>query len=174
MEAVHNMARSSLLQVRRDTAANWASVNPIMASGEPGYDTTNKILKIGDGTTAWASLAAHSQQTGTIATWSEITDTTKTIVINYGYIANNGSQVVFTLPSTAAVGSVIRIVGKGAGGWKIEQNASQYIRVAGSVSTTGITGYVSSSAQYDCIELVCTVANVEFTTMSSMGNLTVA
>lgn len=42
---------------RRDTAANWASANPVLASGELGFDTTNKILKIGDGSTAWNSLA---------------------------------------------------------------------------------------------------------------------
>lgn len=53
------MARISLLQIRRDTAANWASANPTLALGEPGYDTTNKTLKIGDGTTAWNSLAPH-------------------------------------------------------------------------------------------------------------------
>lgn len=41
---------------RRDTAANWASANPVLASGEWGYDSTNKIAKIGDGTTAWNSL----------------------------------------------------------------------------------------------------------------------
>lgn len=44
------------LKLRRDTAANWASVNPTLASGQPGYDTTNRILKVGDGATAWASL----------------------------------------------------------------------------------------------------------------------
>ena len=44
------------LQVRRDTAANWESRNPILAAGEIGYDTTNKLTKIGDGTTAWNNL----------------------------------------------------------------------------------------------------------------------
>lgn len=46
------------IKVRQDTAANWTSKNPTLSAGEFGYDTTNKILKIGDGTTAWASLAA--------------------------------------------------------------------------------------------------------------------
>ena len=52
------MPRSSLITVRRDTAANWSSVNPILASGELGYDTTTPALKIGDGATAWNSLSA--------------------------------------------------------------------------------------------------------------------
>ena len=58
------------IQLRRDTAANWASVNPVLASGQPGYDTTNKILKVGDGSTAWASLTGIGGGTGTVSTVS--------------------------------------------------------------------------------------------------------
>jgi hypothetical protein len=46
------------------------------------------------------------------------------------YIANNASRVVFTLPSTVAIGTILEVVGKGAGGWKIAQNASQLIHVS--------------------------------------------
>lgn len=45
------------MQQRRDTASNWASNNPTLAAGEIGVDTTNAIIKIGDGVTAWSSLA---------------------------------------------------------------------------------------------------------------------
>jgi hypothetical protein len=48
------------IQVRRDTAANWQSINPVLGMGEPGWDTTNLNLKIGDGTTAWNNLAVAS------------------------------------------------------------------------------------------------------------------
>jgi len=44
------------IKLRRDTAANWASEDPVLAQGEPGYDTTNGILKIGDGSTIWSLL----------------------------------------------------------------------------------------------------------------------
>ncbi len=44
------------IQLRRDTAANWASNNPALSEGEVGYDTTNKALKVGDGTTTWDTL----------------------------------------------------------------------------------------------------------------------
>jgi hypothetical protein len=46
------------IKLRRDTAANWASEDPVLASGEPGYDITNNILKIGDGSSAWTGLAS--------------------------------------------------------------------------------------------------------------------
>jgi hypothetical protein len=48
------------IKLRRDTAANWASANPVLALGEPGYDTTNNELRVGDGVTAWAGLESIS------------------------------------------------------------------------------------------------------------------
>ena len=44
------------IQLRRDTAANWTSANPILASGEFGLETDTDQFKVGDGTTAWTSL----------------------------------------------------------------------------------------------------------------------
>ena len=43
-------------QLRRDTAANWANTNPILALGEPGVETDTLKVKVGDGATAWNSL----------------------------------------------------------------------------------------------------------------------
>ena len=44
------------IQMRRGTAAQWASVNPVLAAGEWGLDTTNKLVKIGDGASTWSQL----------------------------------------------------------------------------------------------------------------------
>lgn len=44
------------IQLRRDTAANWTSVNPTLASGEVGYETNTGKFKIGNGSTAWSGL----------------------------------------------------------------------------------------------------------------------
>jgi hypothetical protein len=45
------------LQNRRDTAANWTANNPTLAAGEIGLETDTAKYKMGDGTTAWNSLA---------------------------------------------------------------------------------------------------------------------
>ena len=45
------------VQVRKDTASNWTSANPTLAVGEFGFETDTGKLKIGDGSTAWTSLA---------------------------------------------------------------------------------------------------------------------
>src|SRR3990167_3594532 len=47
---------ATIIQQRSDTAANWASVNPILAQGESGFETDTNRTKIGNGATAWNSL----------------------------------------------------------------------------------------------------------------------
>jgi hypothetical protein len=44
------------IQIRRGTAAQWTSANPVLLSGEQGFETDTKNTKIGDGVTAWNSL----------------------------------------------------------------------------------------------------------------------
>ena len=44
------------IQIRRDTKAKWADLNPILAAGEMGFEIDNNRLKIGNGITAWNSL----------------------------------------------------------------------------------------------------------------------
>lgn len=58
------MPRKDLIQVRRDTAANWTSVNPILADGEIGSETDTGRFKIGDGTKTWTQLSYSSGNTG--------------------------------------------------------------------------------------------------------------
>lgn len=53
------------IQLRRDSSTNWSSSNPVLSSGEIGFDTTTKSFKIGDGTTAWNSLSYFSSGTTT-------------------------------------------------------------------------------------------------------------
>ncbi len=43
------------IQNRRGTATQWTSVNPTLLSGELGVETDTGKLKVGDGSTAWAS-----------------------------------------------------------------------------------------------------------------------
>lgn len=49
---------------RNDTAANWASANPVLAKGEQGLETDTNKLKAGDGVTAWNSLAYVTGSSG--------------------------------------------------------------------------------------------------------------
>tara|TARA_R110001583_G_scaffold69582_2_gene197182 strand:- start:7747 stop:8889 length:1143 start_codon:yes stop_codon:yes gene_type:complete len=54
------------IQVRRGTASQWTSANPTLANGELAHETDTGKLKIGDGSTAWSSLAYFTAGSGDI------------------------------------------------------------------------------------------------------------
>ena len=70
------MAVNDLITFRKGPASQWISVNPVLASGEPGYDLTNSILKIGDGVSNWVSLSGigSTSVSGHTHSSSNITD----------------------------------------------------------------------------------------------------
>ncbi len=51
------------IQVRRGVAADWTSVNPILAAGEMGYETDTNKFKFGNGTGTWSTLAYGASDT---------------------------------------------------------------------------------------------------------------
>lgn len=52
------------IQLRRDTASNWTSINPVLKSGELGIETDTLKFKIGNGTAAWNSLISYAMRPG--------------------------------------------------------------------------------------------------------------
>jgi hypothetical protein len=106
-------------------------------------------------------------------TWSVIT-ADQTAVINRGYFANKGTLLTLTLPTTAAVGSVIRVSGMNAGLWRIAQNASEVIHFGKTDTTVGTSGYLESTLARDSVELICCVTDNEWNVVSSIGNITIA
>lgn len=47
------------LTLRQGVSTLWASVNPVLLAGEPGFETDTKIMRIGDGATSFTSLPAY-------------------------------------------------------------------------------------------------------------------
>lgn len=170
------------------TPTNSSSI-VVSSSGVVSYAAmTNGQLIIGNtgGTPTAATLTAGSGITitnggGTItiasssgtSTWTVVTGTSQAMAVDSGYISNNAGLVTLTLPSTAAVGSVIQVQGLGAGGWQIAQNASQLIHIGSQVTTTGVSGFLASTNQYDSITILCVVANTTWTVLGgAQGNIT--
>ena len=61
------MARN--IQLRRDPASTWTTVDPILAEGEIGYELDTGKLKVGNGTDNWSDLSyristIHNDLTG--------------------------------------------------------------------------------------------------------------
>jgi len=44
------------IQLRRDLAYEWTSVNPLLAQGEMGVELDTDLFKIGDGVVYWNDL----------------------------------------------------------------------------------------------------------------------
>lgn len=94
---------ADLIQIRRDTAANWTSANPVLAQGELGAETDTSKIKIGDGSTAWSSLAYLIDAGGYLTATSTNTLTNKTIrdtvysLTGTAFDATNGAVQTKTL-----------------------------------------------------------------------------
>jgi len=125
---------------------------------------------------SWSIVANIKGLDGTGAgTVTDVTGTSQTMVADNGYVADNAALVTLTLPVTAAIGDEFVVIGKGAGGWKVAQNASQSIQftAGGSVTatTSGTGGHIDSSVASDCVHLVCITANTLFAVIDSLGNI---
>lgn len=103
---------ATTIQLRRDTATNWTSLNHTLAAGEAGYETDTGKLKIGNGTTAWNSLAYFIGSAGpagpsgpplptvnAVATANVVTLSGTTTIDG---VALTAGQVVFLVTQTTA------------------------------------------------------------------------
>ena len=76
------------IRMRQDTAANWALVNSyILKLGELGLDTTNNIIKVGDGVHQWQDLTAKIAFINEISTTSGEGEEETTAIAQLGSIA---------------------------------------------------------------------------------------
>lgn len=119
---------------------------------------------------------APSFQLPSMSAWTNVMASTVALVANNSYVMNDGATLITaTLPVTAAFGTFIEIQGMGTGLWTIAQNAGQIIHYGIHDTATGVTGSLSSTAQYDNVQLLCIVADTEWVVMSgNIGNLSIA
>lgn len=111
--------------------------------------------------------------TGGVNSWAGVAGTTQAAAINTGYVIQNASQTTVTLPTTAALGSVVSVMGLGAGGWILAAGAGQTIQLGASATSTA--GSLTSANQYDTVQVVCIVANTTWAVSFTLSSgLTVA
>jgi len=128
------------IQLRRGTAAEWTAANPTLMSGELGLETDTTYYKIGNGSTAWNSLAYGSFngviETGTI---------TSAMILD-GTIVNGdiNASAAIALSKLASGSSAQIIVANSSG-------VPTYVTLSGdaTISNTGVLTLANSSLSLD-------------------------
>jgi len=89
------------IQLRRGTAAQWTSANPTLASGEVGVETDTNKQKVGDGTTAWNSLAYFNVNGISFGTTglTPSTSTAGNVTVAGTLVVSNGGTGLSTIPA---------------------------------------------------------------------------
>ena len=161
--ATNNATNTPQLTANGQTFIGSSGVDPVAATLTAG---TGIGIANGAGTITISATGSSG--------WVDQTTGTVTMVANTGYTSDDGASLVtFTLPTTSAIGDFVEINGKGSGLYTIAQASGQQIHFGNIASTSGATGTVSSTLQYDCIKLRCITANTIWVVVSSVGNFTI-
>lgn len=104
-------------------------------------------------------------------TWTAI-GASQTLVAENGYFCTSGGALSLALPAVSAVGDTIIVALNGSTSWTITQpNAGTQIRIGTAQTTLGVGGTLASTAQGDCVELVCVTANALWQVIDFVGNI---
>lgn len=155
----------------------------------PATYTAHGVL-LGEGTNSIVASAVGS--TGTVLAGNSAADPTfqaipdlnyvtaagptQALANNTTYLATGSTLVSFALPTspaTSPVGSIIKIIGVGLGGWRITQASGQQVIYNTAATTAGTGGTLSSVYHTACLEMVCTTANTTWTVTSSPSTFTI-
>jgi hypothetical protein len=103
------------IQIRRDTEANWNSVNPVLAQGELGINLDNNKMKLGNGVDSWTELEYNPFS----ATINDLADVVITDVASGDFLRYNGSASAWINDpvnlSTDTVGDYVQNLTAGTG-----------------------------------------------------------
>jgi hypothetical protein len=111
------------IELRRGTALQWTTINPILAAGEMGVETDTGAVKAGNGTSAWQVLPYTNNAQNSLSTPSSVLPPTVdavnaalATVATPGLVAVNTNNDIVGTRSLAASdfdGSIRRINGSG-------------------------------------------------------------
>jgi hypothetical protein len=137
------------------------------------WDTVDLVLWVCT-TSGTSSTAVWTRCINPQSNWTDATTSPVTLTPNINYVTDNGASIVnYTLPATAAFGTIIEIAGKSSGGWSIAQNAGQSVNLGSVSSTVGVAGSLASTNRYDYLKLLCITTDTTWNVIGSIGNITI-
>ena len=194
-----NSSVGTTIKLRRDTSVNWNNANPVLDIAEPGLDTTNNLIKYGDGVTAWANLPyagsgpivsgnlipsadavydlgnATNRWRSLYVTDNGIFIGSVTMTTSGNVLSINGSPVV--LSNTAASFTTVSASGNitsaaNIAGTYIIGNASALTSITGA-NVTGTVANATSAVSAGTAGTVTTAAQPNITSVGTLTSLTV-
>jgi hypothetical protein len=125
------------IKSRRGLSSAWASVNPILAEGEPGFETNTYKLKIGDGTTPWNDLRYFTFDGGDL----DNTGVASALLLNFDgggglmspISAMNGNSIIDSSPNGFTVtknGNVVLTNSSKFGAGALQLSSGEYLTIA--------------------------------------------
>jgi len=166
---------ADIIQLRRDTATNWTSANPVLAQGELGVETDTDKIKVGDGSTAWTSLGYLIDTGG----YAQVASPTFTGTVTAdGLSLGDNDKATFGASNDLQIfhngtDSYIRDVG--TGGLKIDSNGPDItLRVNATEFAIVANANNSVDLYYDNAQkLATTSTGIDVTGTATMDGLTV-
>lgn len=168
---------SSKILLRRGTAAQWSSANPILGIGELGIETDTLKIKIGNGTSTWTQLTSYANVTpsqltseinnlinaapSTLDTLNELAaainnDASFSTTVNNlltGKVSKSGGDTI-TASTSSTVGLIVKAAASQTANLQEWQNSSgvliSSLSSGGTFTTTGrLSSNGSSGARLD-------------------------
>jgi len=161
---------ATIIKQRRDTAANWLLENPVIPDGQLCLDTTNNIIRVGDGVTNYANIptiAKHS--TGPIASGSidvVLSGDIYTALDGYSPDTHTHSEYALVshgihVPTLTVAGDILTVKNESGtlvGSWETPSSSSSYelpiatasalggIKVGANLNIDATTGVLSATS----------------------------
>jgi len=152
------------IQFRRGTASEWTSANPTLAVGEMGIETDTNLFKIGNGSTAWNSLAYGGVQ-GTAGGF----DSTQEIVSVGTSRALTSADTGKLITNSAAITITVEGIAVGKQVDFVQTNAEQITFAAGSgVTLNSKEAKLKTAAQYSPASIKC-IATDSYILVGDLG-----
>jgi hypothetical protein len=172
---------STIIKIRRDTAANWETNNPVLEIGEPGLETDTRKVKYGNGVSTWNNLDYATTVFPTTIEHADLATSLEFGAANQipyqvaegdtGYIAAPGTNQVRYLQWSGSAFNWNQVQGSQLGGSSLASNiTSSNLTSVGTLTGLDVNGDI---AALNIEGTLTTGAQLGITSIGNLNDLTV-
>jgi hypothetical protein len=151
------------LQFRRGTATEWTNANPVLFAGEIGFETDTKLIKVGDGSTSWTSLAYSTVSPSSLVEQAQD-------AVNTALVAGTGVTKNYNDNANTLTLSIGQDVGTTSDVTFNDVSVTGDLTVDGSLTVSGTTTSINTT-NLEVEDKNIIIAKVATTVISTSGSL---